>query len=184
MITNTTITEEKAGVYTRDILSIILYLHTKHIVHRDIKLENFLLCRIKNRIVLKLVDFSLARLLNPGDTLSELAGSTYYRSPEMLNGAYSQSTDVWSAGVLLYIMLGGYPPFIGSFEDETNTAILRGVISFNSFKWEQVSSRAKDFMSSLLTQDALVRPSAEELLNSPWITTMTSEGISPSIGVK
>lgn len=184
VITNITITEEKAGVYIRDILSIVLYLHTKHIVHRDIKLANFLLCRTKSRIVLKLIDFSLARFLPPTRTLSELAGSIYYRSPEMLSGAYSHSTDIWSTGILLYIMLGGYPPFIGSFEDETNTAILRGVFSFHSSEWEQISPRAKDFLSSLLTQDALARPSAEELLNSPWMMTVENEEISPSTAAK
>ncbi|KHN02792.1 Calcium-dependent protein kinase 3 [Glycine soja] len=94
-------------------MQMVLYCHENEVVHRDLKPENILLATRSSSSPIKLADFGLATYIKPGQSLHGLVGSPFYIAPEGLAGAYNQAADVWSAGVILYILLSGMPPFWG-----------------------------------------------------------------------
>lgn len=107
----------------RDMLSAVNYLHENGIVHRDLKLENFLFEDHNSNSPLILIDFGLSKHISPGERLTQKVGSCYYTAPEVLNGNYDHKCDVWSLGVLCYMLLSGSPPFFGKTVDDVYAAI-------------------------------------------------------------
>ncbi|KAL2602002.1 hypothetical protein AAZV13_10G201100 [Glycine max] len=103
---------EARGLF-RHLMQMVLYCHENEVVHRDLKPENILLATRSSSSPIKLADFGLATYIKPGQSLHGLVGSPFYIAPEVLAGAYNQAADVWSAGVILYILLSGMPPFWG-----------------------------------------------------------------------
>ncbi|XP_021289318.1 calcium-dependent protein kinase 3-like [Herrania umbratica] len=104
-----------------------------------------------------------------GDVFKDLVGSAYYVAPEVLRRHYGPEADIWSAGVILYILLSGVPPFYGETEQSIFDSILRGNIDFSSDPWPSVSSSAKDLVRKMLRDDPKERLSASEVLNHPWM---------------
>lgn len=163
-------TEDKASSIIKSMLEAVAYLHDNDIVHRDIKPENVLFETDQEDAPIKLIDFGLARKHTPGDEpMANPVGTAYYMSPELLEGNYDKSCDVWSVGTIAYILLCGYPPFNGDTDPEIFESIRIGHFEFPHLAWSDKSDMAKDFIMSLLQMDPNTRLTAKEALMHPWI---------------
>ncbi|ONM02293.1 calcium-dependent protein kinase 20 [Zea mays] len=138
-------------------------------MHRDLKPENFLFANKKESAVLKAIDFGLSVFFIPGERFSEIFGSPYYMAPEVLKRNYGPEVDVWSAGVILYILLCGVPPFWAETEQGVAQAIIRSVIDFKRDPWPRVSNNAKDLVRGMLNPDQKRRLTAHQVLGHPWL---------------
>ncbi|KAK1363367.1 Calcium-dependent protein kinase [Heracleum sosnowskyi] len=118
---------------------------------------------------LKAIDFGLSVFFKPGEKFSEIVGSPYYMAPEVLRRNYGPEVDVWSAGVILYILLCGVPPFWAETEQGVALAILRGVLDFKREPWPQISETAKSLVRKMLEPDPRKRLTAKQVLEHPWI---------------
>lgn len=128
-----TFTEETAADVMRQIFDAINYCHSKKIVHRNLKPENILIYESpdKSQLFVKVKDFRIAETVKSKKMLKETIGSAYYMSPEVISGSYTEKCDLWSCGVILYMLLSGTPPFNGSTDDEIIREIKAGNFSFN-----------------------------------------------------
>lgn len=108
-----TFDERKAADYMKQTLSAIVYCHSKNIVHRDLKPENLLFDTKKDNANLKVIDFGTSRKMDSQKKLTKRLGTPYYIAPEVLKKNYDEKCDIWSCGVIMYILLCGYPPFNG-----------------------------------------------------------------------
>jgi serine/threonine protein kinase len=166
--------EEEAATVLQKLMEAISYCHSMGIAHRDIKPDNILFVSNSNSLAqIKLVDFGQASSFSPGQGLMQgIVGTPHYVAPEVLGGKdYSEKVDVWSAGVILYIMLSGVPPFVGETPQEIFEAVLCGRLRFPSDPWLSISHSAKDLIRRMLSRDVTRRSSAHQVLEHPWITT-------------
>ena len=151
----------------------IEYLHSKKITHRDLKLENLMLKEPGSNQV-KIVDFGLAK--RAAETIMDtVCGTPQYVAPEVISGddtgTYDSLVDLWSAGVVLYILLGGYPPFHDENEPRLFKKIAHGIYDFDDEVWDKVSDEAKDLIKKLLTVEPSKRLNATEALRHEWFST-------------
>lgn len=165
-------TEEAAARTTHQMLLAVAYLHAQDVVHRDLKLENFLYER-KDTDHLKLIDFGFAKFWDRSTKMSQACGSVHYVAPEVLKHSYTNLADVWSIGVIVYMLLTGSPPFHGP-DDEVLKKIRAGTPHFGS-RFRRLSEPAKRFVEALLNVEPQRRISAQEALSHPWITSRTHE---------
>ncbi|KAL1355758.1 calcium-dependent protein kinase 1 [Arachis hypogaea] len=161
--------ERAAANLCRQIVTVVHNCHSMGVMHRDLKPENFLFLSKDENSPLKATDFGLSVFFKPGDVFKDLVGSAYYVAPEVLRRSYGPEADIWSAGIILYILLSGVPPFWAENEQGIFDAILRGRIDFSSDPWPSISSSAKDLVKKMLRADAKERLSAVEVLNHPWM---------------
>mmetsp|Transcript_30293 Transcript_30293/g.65546 ORF Transcript_30293/g.65546 Transcript_30293/m.65546 type:complete len:605 (+) Transcript_30293:671-2485(+) len=171
--------EHDAAVLVRSILDAIAYCHDeKQIVHRDLKPENFLFKTEAEDAPIKIIDFGLSRhdTANRG-VMKTKVGTPYYVAPEVLNREYTKSCDMWSIGVITYILLCGYPPFYGDSDNQIFEHVRTGRFDFPSPDWDGISAAAKNFICSLLRKDPNARLSAAAALSHPWIL----EQVGPSV---
>lgn len=159
--------EKDAAVLVNSLLSCVNYCHQKGLVHRDLKLENILL-HDSDYNDIKLIDFGLARHFEEDTRFDELVGTPYYVAPEVLEQNYGYKSDLWSLGIIAYMVLGGFAPFEGETDRETMTAIINGAYDFNEAVFDNVSDDAKDFIQSLLVEED-DRPTAQEALQHSWL---------------
>eukprot|EP00531_Pseudo-nitzschia_arenysensis_P015791 CAMPEP_0116133944 /NCGR_PEP_ID=MMETSP0329-20121206/10384_1 /TAXON_ID=697910 /ORGANISM="Pseudo-nitzschia arenysensis, Strain B593" /LENGTH=343 /DNA_ID=CAMNT_0003628625 /DNA_START=500 /DNA_END=1531 /DNA_ORIENTATION=- len=146
------------------------YMHKNNVAHRDLKPENLLLVSKKDDSQVKIADFGFAKKVYEENTLSTQCGTPGYVAPEILEGnKYDQRADMWSVGVILYILLGGYPPFIESTQRELFRKIKRGDYEFHEEYWGTVSKEARNLIKSLLTVDPQKRLTAAQALQNSWI---------------
>ena len=150
-------------------LSAINYCHSRNIVHRDLKPENLLLDRTGDQTRVTIIDFGTAGSYTPGVKMNQKFGTPYYIAPEVLKKSYDLKCDLWSCGVILYILLCGYPPFNGQTDKKIIEAVLQGVYTLDEPEWHSVSDDAKDLVSQLLKQNPEERISAIDALNHTWI---------------
>ncbi len=150
-------------------LSAVAILHSLQICHRDLKIENWVLKSGNLWSPLKLIDFGLSTHFTPGHKLSRVVGSSYYIAPEVLKKSYTEACDLWSLGVIVYMLLSGAPPFFGSNEEGIKASILKGEYSFPHELLGDVSEDALSFVSCLLTYDEEKRYTAHQALNHPWL---------------
>ncbi|KAF9660801.1 hypothetical protein SADUNF_Sadunf19G0035700 [Salix dunnii] len=151
----------------KQLLTAIAYCHRFSIVHRDIKPENILFDEM-NRA--KLADFGSADWVAEEGRLSGVVGTPYYVAPEVVMGRdYNEKVDVWSAGVVLYAMLAGFPPFYGETVEEIFEAVVRGNLRFPPKVFRNISPEAKDLLRKMICRDVSRRFSAEQALRHPWI---------------
>ncbi|CAI0437223.1 unnamed protein product [Linum tenue] len=162
--------EKEAAGICRSIVNVVHICHFMGVMHRDLKPENFLLSsKDNNTALLKATDFGLSVFIEEGKVYRDIVGSAYYVAPEVLRRRYGKETDVWSAGVILYILLSGVPPFWAENEKGIFDAILQGDIDFESHPWPVISSGAKDLVQKMLTQDPKRRITAAQVLDHPWL---------------
>mmetsp|Transcript_33392 Transcript_33392/g.42038 ORF Transcript_33392/g.42038 Transcript_33392/m.42038 type:complete len:386 (+) Transcript_33392:69-1226(+) len=164
----------------RDLVALLLrtvgYLHEHDIVHRDLKPENLLLTSKDDDANIKIADFGFARHISKVQELEEACGTPGYVAPEILRGLkYSGKADVWSIGVITYILLGGYPPFYDEDQDQLFRKIRRGQFEFHSPYWDHVSEEAKAIISEMLVVNHKARKSCQDLLEHDWIKTHDTE---------
>ncbi|KAJ0966306.1 hypothetical protein J5N97_027444 [Dioscorea zingiberensis] len=162
-------TERAAAEVTRTIVQVVQMCHKHGVMHRDLKPENFLFANKKENSTLKAIDFGLSVCFRPGERFTEIVGSPYYMAPEVLKRNYGPEVDVWSAGVILYILLCGVPPFWAETEQGVAQAIIRSVVDFRRDPWPIVSDNAKDLVRKMLDPDPKRRLTAQEVLDHPWL---------------
>ncbi|XP_020574919.1 LOW QUALITY PROTEIN: calcium-dependent protein kinase 1-like [Phalaenopsis equestris] len=161
--------ERAAAALCREIVTVVHNCHSMGVMHRDLKPENFLFLNKEESSPLKATDFGLSVFFKPGEKFRDLVGSAYYVAPEVLQRNYGLEADIWSAGVMLYILLSGVPPFWGENERGIFDEILRGHLDFSSDPWPSISSSAKELVKKMLRHDPKERLTAVEVLNHPWI---------------
>ncbi|WVY94260.1 hypothetical protein V8G54_033348 [Vigna mungo] len=162
-------TERAAASLLRTIVQIVHTFHSMGVIHRDLKPENFLLLSKDENAPLKATDFGLSVFFKEGEMFKDIVGSAYYIAPEVLKRKYGPEVDIWSVGVMLYILLCGVPPFWAESEHGIFNAILRGHVDFTSDPWPSISPSAKDLVSNMLNSDPKERFTAAQVLDHPWI---------------
>lgn len=146
----------------------INYCHSNGIAHRDLKPENFLFLTKHEDSPLKLIDFGLSKNFETAESMHTKAGTPYYISPEVLKGEYNESCDIWSAGVILYILLSGVPPFYGNTDPEILDSVKKGKYSFDIDEFKCVSQQAKDLIT-LMIAPINKRVKAPDVIQHPWM---------------
>ena len=187
-IQTTQLKEKEIARIFNEIMSAVAYCHEKGIVHRDLKLENILFASESPDSPVKIIDFGFSVLLGKnninkdknnndnGNNLKKFGfrrmkskvGTLYYISPEIIKGNYDEKCDIWACGVILFILLCGYPPFSGSNDKEVYNIITQVKYDFNKPTWKNVSKYAKDLIKNMLTL-AKNRYTAKQVLNSKWL---------------
>ncbi|KAF6173322.1 hypothetical protein GIB67_027017 [Kingdonia uniflora] len=161
--------ERAAASMCRAIVNVVHICHFMGVMHRDLKPENFLLSSKDEGAMLKATDFGLSMFIEEGKIYRDIVGSAYYVAPEVLRRSYGKEIDVWSAGVILYILLSGVPPFWAETDKGIFDAVQKGEIDFESAPWPSISSSAKDLVRKMLTQDPKKRVTSAQVLEHPWI---------------
>ncbi|CAI2361773.1 unnamed protein product [Moneuplotes crassus] len=165
-----TFSEGMACKIIKQVLSALAYLHSKNIIHSDLKAENIMFFEKDAKdLHVKLIDFGMATKFNPKEKLSQVQGTPYYLAPEILKGKYDEKADIWSCGVLLYIMLSGGPPFRGKSLKEVFISILTHELTFELKKWDHISEMSKNFIRKLLEFKPSDRPTAQDCLKMAWV---------------
>ncbi|OVA01103.1 Protein kinase domain [Macleaya cordata] len=187
--------ERKAAEWTRIIVGVVEWTkiiilfnqqeirHSLGVMHRDLKPQNFLLVEKDDDFSLKAIDFELSVFFKPGQFFADVVGSAYYVAPEVLHKHYGPEADVWTAGVILYILLSGVPPFgqiLFGLSSETQQGIvnevLKGELDFESDPWPVISDSAKDLIRKMLCSRPSERLTAHQVLCHPWIC---EKGVAP-----
>nr|XP_020027205.1 serine/threonine-protein kinase 17A [Castor canadensis] len=167
----------------RQILEGVRFLHTHNVVHLDLKPQNILLTSESPLGDIKIVDFGLSRIMKNSEELREIMGTPEYVAPEILSyDPISMATDMWSIGVLTYVMLTGISPFLGDDKQETFLNISQMNLSYSEEEFGGVSESAIDFIKKLLVKKPEGRATAEECLKHPWLTQSSIQD--PSFKVK
>ncbi|CAK75108.1 unnamed protein product (macronuclear) [Paramecium tetraurelia] len=178
------LTEKEIASYMKQILSAVSYCHSKGIVHRDLKPENILFDSKNQGAALKIIDFGASAKLVNDEKLNKRIGTPFYVAPEVLNGSYDEKCDIWSLGVLLYILLCGYPPFFGHSEGEVLAKVRKGTYQFDSNDWSRVSMQAKDLIRRMLFYDPSARINASEAQQHAWISNNKAKGQVNNLSLK
>nr|CAD1828090.1 unnamed protein product [Ananas comosus var. bracteatus] len=168
--------EKAAAELARVIVGVVEACHSLGVMHRDLKPENFLFVNQKEDSSLKTIDFGLSIFFKPGDIFTDVVGSPYYVAPEVLLKHYGPEADVWSAGVIIYILLSGVPPFWDETEQGIFEQVLKGELDFSSEPWPSISESAKDLVRKMLVRDPRKRLTAHEALCHPWVRV---DGVAP-----
>ncbi|XP_024016693.1 calcium-dependent protein kinase 25 [Eutrema salsugineum] len=161
--------ERKAANLAKVILGVVQTCHSLGVMHRDLKPENFLFVNDDEDSPLKAIDFGLSMFLKPGENFTDVVGSPYYIAPEVLNKDYGPEADIWSAGVMIYVLLSGSAPFWGETEEEIFNEVLEGELDLSSDPWPHVSESAKDLIRKMLERNPNKRLTAQQVLCHPWI---------------
>lgn len=144
----------------KQVLSAVTYCHSKSIVHRDIKPENLLLDSDVAGATIKVIDFGTSQVFDPSKKMHQTFGTPYYIAPEILAGEYNEKCDIWSCGVILYILLCGRPPFDGENDDEILENVSKGSYKISGPIWAKISAEGIDLIKKMLTFDPERRISA------------------------
>lgn len=167
--------ERQAAAIMQQVMGGLLYMHRKCVAHRDIKPENFLLqvpgkrwCPVE-QCVIKIIDFGVASKFEEGKPMTTKIGTPFYVAPQVLDGLYTNQCDLWSCGVIMYILLCGYPPFTGDTDTELIPRIKAACYCFPEEDWDGVSDDAKDLIQKLICLDEPVRYTAAQTMGHTWI---------------
>ena len=167
--------EYDAGRIIRNVLEAISYCHNvKNIVHRDLKPENFLLLNKNDDSPVKIIDFGLSRQtdVEGGGIMQTRVGTVYYVAPEVFTSKdhYTCKCDIWSIGVITYVLLCGYPPFLGQSDAATLDLVKNAIVDFPpEGTWDDITDEAKEFIQYLLNPNPELRPTADEALQHSWL---------------
>uniref|UniRef100_A0A8B9Q9N8 Myosin light chain kinase, smooth muscle n=1 Tax=Apteryx owenii TaxID=8824 RepID=A0A8B9Q9N8_APTOW len=163
------LTERECIKYMRQISEGVQYIHKQGIVHLDLKPEN-IMCVNKTGTSIKLIDFGLARRLENAGSLKVLFGTPEFVAPEVINyEPIGYETDMWSIGVICYILVSGLSPFMGDNDNETLANVTSATWDFDDEAFDEISDDAKDFISNLLKKDMKSRLDCTQCLQHPWL---------------
>lgn len=175
-MTEEDITEADIAGFVNQILTGLAYLHSMNIVHLDLKPEN-IVCHSKDGFHIKIVDFGLCKQLNNSKDVCIMQGTPDFVSPEVINyEPISLGSDMWSVGVITYVLLSGLSPFLGNSNIETYDNITSCNYTLEEEQFDNISSDGKKFVQNLLVLDPALRLTSEECLRHPWITKFQIEG--------
>ncbi|XP_038994783.1 calcium-dependent protein kinase 28-like [Hibiscus syriacus] len=161
--------EKDAALVVRQMLKVATECHLRGLVHRDMKPENFLFKSTREDSPLKATDFGLSDFIRPGNRFRDIVGSAYYVAPEVLKRRSGPESDVWSIGVITYILLCGKRPFWDKTEDGIFKEVLKNKPDFRRKPWPIISNGAKDFLKKILVKDPRARLTAAQALSHPWV---------------
>nr|KJB17648.1 hypothetical protein B456_003G009500 [Gossypium raimondii] len=161
--------EKDAAVVVRQMLKVAAECHLHGLVHRDMKPENFLFKSTRPDSPLKATDFGLSDFIKPGKRFRDIVGSAYYVAPEVLKRRSGPESDVWSIGVITYILLCGKRPFWDKTEDGIFKEVLKNKPDFRRKPWPTISDDAKDFLKKMLVKDPRARLTAAQALSHQWV---------------
>ena len=168
--------EDFASYIIYQIFSAMHYCHSMKVLHRDLKPENILIERKeKNGLKIKIIDFGTAKIFENNKVERKIIGSSYYIAPEVLSKSYNEKCDLWSCGVILYILLSAVPPFSGRNDTQIIENIKKGFYDIESNIWQKISPEAKNLIRSLLESNPGLRVSAEEALNHIWFKKLKTK---------
>jgi len=174
--------EKEAAKIVTQMIQGVEYLHGKGIAHRDLKPEN-LLCASDTRDEFKpfrvvIADFGLSKAFDSGQALETSCGTPDYVAPEVITaeGSYDKSVDMWSCGVITYVLLCGFSPFLSSNQTGLFEKIMKAEYDFPDPEWTHISDNAKDFIRKLLVKDRKIRYTAEQCLQHPWLNGESGSG--------
>ena len=175
------LSENQAACIMKQIFLTLEYLHGQGIVHRDLKPENIMMEDRHDIMNIKLIDFGTAVVNQTAFKIKGNAGTIYYMSPEILTGNYTELCDIWSAGVILYIILAGFPPFEGRDNEEIMKAIQAGEFDVEREPWPSISEAAKGLIRKMLCPEA-ARISSRQALEDQWIANNTTSAHTEIMG--
>lgn len=161
-------TEHDAKQIIYKLLLAVNYCHSKGICHRDLKPENFIFENKTEEADIKVIDFGLSCMGEAAAHMHTRVGTPYYIAPEVLAKNYTFACDIWSLGVITYILLCGYPPFYGDADPEIFDRVRKGYFDFDSEEWTCVSDQAKSLIKDMLNMNIDTRPTAMECLKHDW----------------
>eukprot|EP01086_Lenisia_limosa_P006389 TRINITY_DN2517_c0_g1_i2.p1 TRINITY_DN2517_c0_g1~~TRINITY_DN2517_c0_g1_i2.p1 ORF type:complete len:314 (-),score=87.64 TRINITY_DN2517_c0_g1_i2:16-957(-) len=162
--------EQTASLLVKQLVEAVAYLHERNIVHRDLKPENLL---VSGETSIQVADFGLSKMVGTETVLKTACGTPGYVAPEVLKcQGYGPQVDVWSIGIITYVLLCGYPPFWADSTAELFERILSGKFEFYGEAWEVVSHSARDFVEKTLILDPKKRLTAQQCLEHPWVAAM------------
>ncbi|KAG7359172.1 protein kinase family protein [Nitzschia inconspicua] len=159
--------EQQAKAITYMMLDAVAYLHAKNLVHRDLKYENVCFCSPTSSSI-KIIDFGLSKKYMKEGSMNETVGTVYTMAPEVIKGEYDEACDVWSIGVMTFMLLSSSLPFYGKSRSHVVRKILQNKYGFKGKRWKTISPQAIDFVKSLLVHDVKLRPTAVEAMRDPW----------------
>mmetsp|Transcript_17622 Transcript_17622/g.31624 ORF Transcript_17622/g.31624 Transcript_17622/m.31624 type:complete len:331 (-) Transcript_17622:1175-2167(-) len=164
--------EKEASMLVASVCKALMYLHKIGIVHRDLKPENLIYANTSKDSLIKITDFGLAKLKEgQGQMMTTACGTPGYVAPEVLKKQkYNEAVDIWSMGVILYILLCGFPPFYHEKTQKLYQQIKSGAYDFPDPYWKDITDSAKDLIRKMLTVDPDKRISIPQILEHPWIS--------------
>ena len=165
-------TERDSAKIVGKLLSAITHMHKHNITHRDIKFENIMFESRAPDAEIKLIDFGLSKKMAEGGRkyMTEGVGTIYTMAPQVLKGIYTSQADIWSIGVITYMLLSNTKPFYGKKRRHVVSRILKGAYTFYAPSWEEISSEAKEFVNETIEVDPKVRLNAEQALQHKWLS--------------
>eukprot|EP00897_Mesotaenium_endlicherianum_P007939 jgi/Mesen1/7173/ME000037S06531 len=172
--------EVEAAQVCASIASVLEHCRGRGVMHRDLKPENILMCSRRSHTKICVADFGAGAFVSPGRKITGLAGSPYYVAPEVISGSYGVEADVWSAGVILYILLCGMPPFQGNDDSGVMAAIRASQVDTSWGPWRKISRGAKDLVRRMLTLDPALRITPDEILEHRWIVKCERRARAPA----
>ena len=169
--------EKEACQVMKEILLTVNYLHSLNIVHRDIKPESIVIKKIEDKYKIKFVNFSTATEFWPGKKLTDFIGTHYYVAPEVINKNYNELCDIWSCGIIMYILICEYPPFEGKNDNEILHNIKFTEPKFKQNEWQNISNSCKDLIKKMLSKNPKKRPNADLCLKHKWFKNIFGNSV-------
>lgn len=176
--------EVVAATCVKQMFLAVNYLHQNLIIHRDLKPENWLVSSkaAVEKAALKLIDFGISKRVTAGEFAKTKTGTPNYIAPEIMNGRYNEKVDIWSLGVITYIMMSGLQPFNGKTVDEILQAVQRAKVDMERGPWKKVSNNGKGFIKALLQKNPAGRPAAQQVLQHVWFETVPQNAADIDMG--